>query len=176
MDCGSLLPLFQGSPAAVSVSRSPKKPLGCRRRGSASARYHLGGFDGQQAGLPKAAAGCRSPCVEGKRTARVHEEEGKSPKIRILAPSSSLAELLIPARERAKGARRVSRTTREDVRTCQSLVWLSGISLDKLQCEHGCHPQGNGARLKSFGRRRCAWHLLMTVRARSFAHTRCRKA
>ena len=57
-------------PAAASVSRSPNKPLRCRRRGSVMARHHLGRFDGQQAGLPKAAAGCRSPCVEGKRTAR----------------------------------------------------------------------------------------------------------
>ncbi len=60
-------------PAAASVSRSPNKPLRCRRRGSVMARHHLGRFDGQQAGLPKAAAGCRSPCVEGKHTARDQE-------------------------------------------------------------------------------------------------------
>ena len=70
MDCGSLLPLFRGSPAAAEVSRTLKKPLGCRQRESAMAKQRLGAFDGQQAGLPKAAAGCRSPCVEGKRTAK----------------------------------------------------------------------------------------------------------
>ena len=35
MDCGSLLPLFRGSPAAAKVSRSPKKPLHRRQRESA---------------------------------------------------------------------------------------------------------------------------------------------
>ena len=61
MDCGSLLPLFRGSPAAAKVSKAPKNTLRCRQRGSASTKHRLGPFDGQQAGLLKAAAGCRSP-------------------------------------------------------------------------------------------------------------------
>ena len=41
------------------------KPFGLRKRGSAPAEHRLRTLDGQQAGLPKAAAGCRSPCHAG---------------------------------------------------------------------------------------------------------------
>ena len=61
MDCGSLLPLSRGSPAAADVSGSPWQPRRWRKRGSAPVWHHLETLDGQQAGLPKAAAGCRSP-------------------------------------------------------------------------------------------------------------------
>jgi len=54
--------LSRGSRAAAEVSGSPWQPLRWRKRGSASAWHHLETLDGQQAGLPKAAAGCRSPC------------------------------------------------------------------------------------------------------------------
>ena len=61
LDCGSLLPLFRGSPAAAEVSGSPWQPLRWRKRGSAPAWHPLETLDGQQAGLSKAAAGYRSP-------------------------------------------------------------------------------------------------------------------
>ncbi len=62
LECGSLLPLFRGRPAAAEVPASPKQPLGWRKRVSAEVWHSLGTLDGQQAGLPKAAAGFRSPC------------------------------------------------------------------------------------------------------------------
>ena len=52
MDCGSLLP--PESPGA-------RNALGWLTIESSLALLHLGTLDGQQAGFPKAAAGCRSP-------------------------------------------------------------------------------------------------------------------
>jgi hypothetical protein len=51
----------QGSPAAAEVSQAPWQPRRWRKRGSAPVWHHLETLDGQQAGLPKAAAGYRSP-------------------------------------------------------------------------------------------------------------------
>jgi hypothetical protein len=56
MDCGSLLPLSRGSPAAAEVPWSPLQPLRLRKRGSGPAWHHLETLDGQQAGLPQSMA------------------------------------------------------------------------------------------------------------------------